>query len=73
MSRGRSGRIVLEVDPTLKNELHAAVALEGRTLKDWFLETVAVYLRVGAANGLGSRTSVRSVKTRREGKRHGSA
>lgn len=38
MTRGTSGRIVIEVDPELKRRLHAAVALRGKTLKDWFLE-----------------------------------
>jgi hypothetical protein len=37
MARGPSGRIVVEVDPALKRELHAALAADGATLKDWFL------------------------------------
>ena len=44
MSRGPSGRVVIEIEPDLKNRLHAALALEGRTLKDWFLEQLAEYL-----------------------------
>jgi hypothetical protein len=44
MSRGASGRIVLEIDPQLKSELHAAVALDGRSLKDWFLESARAYV-----------------------------
>lgn len=44
MARGSSGRLVLEVDPALKRALHARVAAEGRTLKDWFLEQVDRYL-----------------------------
>ncbi len=44
MSRGNSGRIVLEVDPDLKRRLHAAVAGEGRSLKDWFVEQAIAYL-----------------------------
>lgn len=35
---------MLEVDPALKRALHARVAAEGRTLKDWFLEQVDRYL-----------------------------
>ena len=38
MARGQSGRLVFEVDPELKRRLHARVASEGRSLKDWFLE-----------------------------------
>ncbi len=44
MARGPSGRLVLEVDPELKRHLHAQVALEGKTLKDWFLEAADAYL-----------------------------
>lgn len=44
MARGQSGRLVLEVDPALKRQLHARVAAEGRTLKDWFLEQADRYL-----------------------------
>ena len=36
MARGDSGRIVLEIDPTEKDELYAAVTKDGMTLKDWF-------------------------------------
>lgn len=44
MSRGNSGRIVLEINPDLKRRLHAAVAGEGRSLKDWFVEQALAYL-----------------------------
>ncbi len=43
MSRGESGRIVIEVDPTLKRELYAALALSGSTLKDWFVRNAEAY------------------------------
>ena len=38
MSIGSSGRIVIEIDPDLKRGLHAALAKEGSTLKQWFVE-----------------------------------
>jgi len=44
MARGQSGRLVLEIDPTFKRRLHAQLAAEGRTLKDWFLEQAERYL-----------------------------
>jgi hypothetical protein len=44
MAMGQSGRLVLEVEPKLKRRLHARVAAEGRTLKDWFLEQAERYL-----------------------------
>jgi len=38
MAKGRSGRIVIEIDPTLKNKLYSELIKEGRTLKEWFIE-----------------------------------
>jgi hypothetical protein len=35
---------VIEVDPILKRDLHAALAADGVTLKDWFLQRTAVYI-----------------------------
>ena len=44
MARGPSGRLVIEVDPQLKHDLHAALAAEGLTLKDWFLQHAAGFI-----------------------------
>ena len=44
MSRGTSGRVVVEIDPQLKRELYAELTLEGRTLKDWFIEEAKRYV-----------------------------
>ncbi len=44
VARGRSGRIVLEVDPALKRELYVALTAEDATLKDWFVEQARTYL-----------------------------
>ena len=44
MARGRSGRIVLEIDPALKRELYLALERQQKTLKDWFLEEARRYL-----------------------------
>lgn len=44
MSIGTSGRIVIEVDPQLKRELHSAVLRHGLTLKSWFLSCATSYL-----------------------------
>jgi hypothetical protein len=46
MARGNSGRIVLEIDPTLKKQLYALLALEPLTLKDWFIEKAEEYVEV---------------------------
>jgi len=44
MSIGRSGRIVIEVEPGAKRRLYAALARDGLTLKDWFLKNAELYL-----------------------------
>lgn len=44
MSIGNSGRIVIEVDPATKRDLYSALAKDGLTLKDWFLQNAANYL-----------------------------
>jgi hypothetical protein len=45
MARGESGRIVLEIEPSEKEELYAAVTKDGMTLKDWFRQKASEYLR----------------------------
>ena len=45
MARGKSGRIVLEIDPSQKDGLYSALTRDGLTLKDWFLRQAAQYLR----------------------------
>lgn len=37
MAKGESGRIVLEVEPELKKALYSILAMEQKTLKDWFV------------------------------------
>jgi hypothetical protein len=44
MARGPSGRIVVEVDPSLKKRLHAALTLDGTNLKKWFQQQAEAYL-----------------------------
>lgn len=44
MARGPSGRLVIEIDPALKRDLHAALAQDGLTLKDWFLQRASGYI-----------------------------
>lgn len=45
MARGDSGRIVLEIDPSEKDDLYSALTRDGLTLKEWFLRQAAQYLR----------------------------
>lgn len=45
MARGDSGRIVLEIDPSQKDDLYSALTRDGLTLKDWFLQQAGQYIR----------------------------
>ena len=40
----KSGRIVVDIDPELKLALHAALAAEGMSLKDWFVREASDFL-----------------------------
>jgi hypothetical protein len=67
MSRGPSGRIVVEVDPALKKRLHAALTLDGITLKDWFRQHAETYLK--GHRGLAQEPSVKAPSRPRRKKR----
>jgi len=45
MPIGQSGRIVIEVDPSLKRELYSALRQKGLSLKDWLVGDAETYLR----------------------------
>jgi hypothetical protein len=44
MARGPSGRIVIEIEPELKETLYEALEEDHATLKDWFTHRVNRYL-----------------------------
>jgi len=44
MAKGNSGRLVIEIDPELKQELYKALGEEGLNLKQWFLNNVDRFL-----------------------------
>ncbi len=44
MSIGKSGRVVIEIDPKLKMALHAVLIKNGLTLKEWFVLAAENYL-----------------------------
>ncbi len=44
MPIGESGRIVIEIDPELKQELYGALSEQGLNLKQWFLNNAKTYL-----------------------------
>ena len=45
MAQGSSGRIVIEIEPELKQELYSALGNERMNLKQWFLGNVEEFLR----------------------------
>ena len=45
MGRGKSGRIVLEIEPTVKKRLYEALESDGVTLKTWFLKRAETFLK----------------------------
>ena len=44
MSIGESGRVVIEIEPDLKRELHVALRHDGTNLKNWFVEQALSFL-----------------------------
>lgn len=44
--------MVIEVDPALKRELYAALAMSGSTLKDWFVHSAEDYCSSGVQGSL---------------------
>lgn len=44
MPRSKSGRVLIEIEPELKEELYDALQKEGINLKSWFLDNVQDYL-----------------------------
>jgi hypothetical protein len=52
MAIGGSGRIVLEVEPELKRKLYSILALENRSLKDWFIALAIQHIEAQQQPGL---------------------
>ncbi|MGD8352520.1 MAG: hypothetical protein PVJ01_00005 [Pseudomonadota bacterium] len=63
MARGRSGRIVLEIDPMLKNDLYEALGEDGLTLKEWFIQNTSSYLDHKAQPSLFQQAQSGAVKS----------
>lgn len=52
MPQGKSGRVVLEIDPVLKRELYLVLAGEQLTLKNWFIEAAQTFIASRTQRGL---------------------
>lgn len=44
MAKGPSGRVVIVLEPSLKQELYVELARRGLTLKDWFIGQATDFL-----------------------------
>ena len=44
MAKSSSGRIVAELEPSLKRKLYSVLAMENKTLKEWITESAEQYL-----------------------------
>jgi hypothetical protein len=44
MPKGESGRVVVELEPSLKRRLYSALAMDSKTLKEWMIENIECYL-----------------------------
>ena len=42
MAHGKSGKIIIEVDPAFKERIYATLKDQGSTMKDWFLSHAVV-------------------------------
>lgn len=49
MTKGDSGRIVIEIEPDLKRRLYSTLAMDSSTLKDWFIQCAESYVTAKAA------------------------
>ncbi len=47
MARGKSGRIVLEIDPELKRNLYMALEKNQKTMKEWFVKEASELISYG--------------------------
>ena len=45
MSKGDSGRVVIEIEPDLKRRLYSTLAMDSSTLKDWFIQCAESYVK----------------------------
>ncbi len=52
MSRGKSGRVVVDIEPSLKARLYSELAKRELTMKEWFIENAEQLLSEGEGQPL---------------------
>ena len=55
MTKGQSGRVVVELEPSMKRRLYSALALDDSTLKNWLIVRIENYLEEFESKEDGSR------------------
>ena len=45
MAKGSSGRLVIEIDPSIKKELYEKLGEKGLNMREWFLINANAYLK----------------------------
>lgn len=60
MARGSSGRVVLVVEPELKQELYVELARRGLTLKAWFIDQATRFIETSRQPSLFSNEDIDS-------------
>lgn len=55
MTKGNSGRVVIEIEPALKRRLYSTLAMDSSTLKDWFIQCAENYVKDNAARTSGDK------------------
>ena len=52
MAKGSSGRLVIEIDPSIKKELYERLGEKGLNMREWFLINANAYLKQNKKSSL---------------------
>jgi hypothetical protein len=44
VARGKSGRVVVDVDPAMKARMYVVLAEQGLTMRDWFVQRAQAFV-----------------------------
>jgi len=52
VAKGSSGRLVIEIDPSIKKELYERLGEKGLNMREWFLINANAYLKQNKQSSL---------------------
>jgi len=52
VAKGSSGRLVIEIDPSIKKELYERLGEKGLNMREWFLINANAYLKQNKKSSL---------------------